>query len=87
MSKETAVVVIEAEPVTTVPKKKDPLRDVRPPGRAPVMPHERHELEALVKSCVDRPLSRKELENLCYIFRRAHGQGVAAGRRSAKKDG
>ena len=66
-------------------RKNDPLNGVIPPAKAPVMPHQRHELEELIRACVDTPLSRRDVERLAYIFRRAHGQGVAAGMK-AKKD-
>lgn len=88
-SKKPALVVIDTQAHTTfkpaIPQKRnDPLSGIVPPQKAPVMPHQRSELEDLVRSCVSAPLSRAEMDRLCYIFRRAHGQGVAAGMKAGR---
>ena len=84
-SKENTLAVVESFRPQPVRSKSNPLHGIIPPAKAPVMPHQRNQLEDLVMSGLERPVTKKELERLCYIFRRAHGQGVAAGMKSGKK--
>lgn len=84
-SKKTALAVVEPFRPSLVRRKSDPLSGIIPPAKAPVMPHQRKQLEDLILSCVDGPLTKTELERLSYIVRRAHGQGVAAGMKAGKK--